>query len=253
MDYVIICTVAFLASALTLFSGFGLGTILLPAFALFFPTEVAVALTGVVHFLNNIFKLLLVGRKANRQIVIRFGIPAILFAFAGAWLLGRLSLATPLLVYGAQHFAIYPVKLVIGVLLIFFALFDIVPGLYKLQFPQKYLPLGGALSGFFGGISGNQGALRSAFLIKAGLDKETYIATGVVIACLIDVTRLGVYGSQLHHTGASLPLMTAATFCAFAGAFVGNRLMKKITVRFVQYLVALLLITIGSLMSLGII
>ena len=34
---------AFLASGLTLYSGFGLGTVLLPAFALFFPVEVAVA------------------------------------------------------------------------------------------------------------------------------------------------------------------------------------------------------------------
>ena len=56
MSYLIICTVALLVSALTLFSGFGLGTLLMPAFALFFPIEVAVAATAIVHLANNIFR-----------------------------------------------------------------------------------------------------------------------------------------------------------------------------------------------------
>ena len=41
MDYLIICLVALAASGLTLFSGFGLGTLLMPAFALFFPVPTA--------------------------------------------------------------------------------------------------------------------------------------------------------------------------------------------------------------------
>lgn len=49
MTYLIVCMVAFVASGLTFVSGFGLGTLLLPAFALFFPAEHAVALTAVVH------------------------------------------------------------------------------------------------------------------------------------------------------------------------------------------------------------
>ena len=59
MDYIIICIFALLGSALTLFSGFGLGTILLPVFGLFFPIEIAVVLTALVHFMNNIFNAIL--------------------------------------------------------------------------------------------------------------------------------------------------------------------------------------------------
>ena len=65
MEYAVICTVAIVVSALTLFSGFGLGTLLMPAFALFFPINVAVAATAVVHLVNNLFKLLLVGKHAE--------------------------------------------------------------------------------------------------------------------------------------------------------------------------------------------
>ena len=58
MDVLFVSAVALAAAGLTLFSGFGLGTLLLPALLLFFPPEMAVALTAIVHFLNNIFKLL---------------------------------------------------------------------------------------------------------------------------------------------------------------------------------------------------
>ena len=40
-----------------------------------------------------------------------------------------------------------------------FALFELLPLLRRIEFPRRYVPLGGTLSGFFGGLSGNQGAL----------------------------------------------------------------------------------------------
>ena len=43
MEYIIICLAALIASALTFFSGFGLGTILMPVFAIFFPVEITAA------------------------------------------------------------------------------------------------------------------------------------------------------------------------------------------------------------------
>ena len=83
MSFLIICTVAGLAAVMTFFSGFGLGTLLLPAFALFFAIEKAVALTAIVHFLNGIFKLVLVRKHVSVAITLRFGLPAALGALAG--------------------------------------------------------------------------------------------------------------------------------------------------------------------------
>ena len=84
MDYLIVCIAALVASGLTFFSGFGLGTLLLPTFVLFFPLPSAVAMTAVVHLLNNLFKLVLVGRHADKDVVVRFGAPAVVSAFVGA-------------------------------------------------------------------------------------------------------------------------------------------------------------------------
>lgn len=257
MEYVLICIVALIGSGLTLFSGFGLGTLLVPVFAIFFPIEIAISLTAIVHFLNNLFKLTLLGKHADKSVILRFGIPAIISAFIGAYVLTLLRGMLPLFHYSisGKTFEVMPVKLTIAILLTVFALFDVIPRLANLQFNQKYLPLGGLLSGFFGGLSGNQGALRTAFLIRANLSKEAFIATGVVIACMIDISRLTVYTKQIIEIGDQFnySLIIAATLSAFLGAYIGNKVLKKITVKTLQYIVAAMLFIFAVLLGAGII
>jgi uncharacterized protein len=256
-EIVIICIVALIASLLTFFSGFGLGTILTPAFALFFPVELAIALTGVVHFLNNIFKLVLVGNHADKQVVLRFGIPAFISALIGAYLLLQVSTLQPFFTYSfkGNTYAVTPIKTIIAVLLIFFSLMEVIPSLKKIQFGRDKLIWGGVLSGFFGGLSGIQGALRSAFLIKSGLGKEAFIATGIVIACLVDISRLGVYITRFSRSGLqnNLGLVIAATASAFAGAYLGNRLLKKVTLDSVQVIVTVMLVVLAIALGLGLV
>lgn len=255
MEIVFVSIVAFLTSGLTLFSGFGLGTLLLPAFLFFFPAQLSVAMTAVVHFLNNLFKLALLGKHADWKVVVRFGLPAIGAAFGGAALLFSLGEMEPLASYTmlGRVRMITPLNVLMGLLIAGFALFELLPSTHRPQFDPKYLPIGGVLSGFFGGLSGHQGALRSVFLLRAGLTKESFIATGVVIACLIDVARLGVYAGEIADTGfrENTLLLVCTTLSAFAGAYLGSRLLKKITMRFVQLTVSVLLFAIASLLVTG--
>jgi uncharacterized membrane protein YfcA len=260
MEYAVICLIALVVSALTLFSGFGLGTVLMPAFALFFPLPVAIAATAVVHLANNIFKAGLVGKNADWGVVVRFALPGAAAALCGAALLNWFAAAMPLAAYtlGGRAFELTVLKLVIGILIVFFALVELLPCFNRLTFDRKYLALGGVLSGFFGGLSGNQGALRSAFLLKAGLDKEAFIGTGTVAAVIVDAARLIVYGIgfySLHFSGVReiQGLVLAATAAAFLGAFIGARLMKKITLRTVQVLVGAMLMLVGLAMAGGLI
>jgi uncharacterized protein len=263
MEYPVVCLVALVASALALFSGFGLGTVLLPAFALFFPPAVAVGLTALVHLAGNLFKLVLMGRHADRGVALRFGVPAVAAAFLGAWLLGRLSGFEPLAVYqlGDHGFSITPVKIVVALLMAAFALEPVLPSLERLRIGRRHLPLGGALSGFLGGLSGHQGALRSVFLLKCGLDKEAFVGTGVVIACAVDLARLGTYAGALLTTGpgpagaigGAWPLLTAACLSAFAGAVIGKRLLGKVTIRTVQRIVAVMMLLIAIALGAGLI
>lgn len=257
MEIIIISLCAFLVAILTFFSGFGLGTILTPVFMVFFPVDLAIALTGIVHFFNNIFKLLLVGKHANKEVLLRFGIPAIIGAFIGAWLLLNISDLKPLFIYEAfgKIIEVYPVKFIISVLLIIFASLDLIPYFGKLQFGKDKLPIGGALSGFFGGLSGNQGALRSAFLIKAGLSKEAFVATAVVVSTFVDFTRLSVYATRFTQSGLvdNLPLVISATLAGIAGAYIGNKLLKKVTLKFLQVTIAIMLIIVSLALGAGLI
>jgi len=257
MELLIICLVAFFTAILTFFSGFGLGTILMPVFAIFFPIDIAIALTGVVHFSNNLFKIFLVGKNTDKTVLIRFGIPAILASFVGAWVLIRITVLPSIFNYQlfGNEYDITPVKLIIAIFLIVFSILEIAPSVQRIQFDKNKLPIGGILSGFFGGLTGIQGAIRSAFLIKSGLTKEAYIATGVVIACLVDFTRLSVYASRFTSSNLhdNLTLLISATVAAIAGAYVGSKLLKKITLRFIQIIVAVMLIIISLALGSGII
>ncbi len=257
MEIVIISSAAFVVAILTFFSGFGLGTILTPVFMIFFPVELAIALTGVVHFFNNVFKLFLVGRNADKEVLLRFGIPAVLAAIVGSWILINIADAQPLFSYTAfrKNFEVYPVKFIISILLIIFASMDLIPYFSKLQFSKDKLPIGGALSGFFGGLSGNQGALRSAFLIKAGLSKEAFIGTAVVVSTFVDFTRLSIYATRFTKTGLidNLTLVICATLAGIAGAYLGNKLLKKVTLRFLQVTIAIMLIIISIALGAGLI
>ena len=258
MEYIVVCLVAVLVSALTLFSGFGLGTVLMPAFAFFFPVQVAIAATAAVHLANNIFKVFLVGRKADWGVVARFAIPGAVAALIGAALLNLFTRLPALYTYqlGGHQYDVTAVKLVVGVLIVGFALFELLPRFRRLSFDRRYLPLGGLLSGFFGGLTGNQGALRSAFLIKSGLGKEAFIGTGTVSAVIVDVARMLVYGlsfytSKFADLGGIWPLVLAATLAAFLGAFMGKRLVKTITLGAIQLIVGIMLVMIGLGMATG--
>lgn len=79
MEYFLIPITTLLASILTFFSGFGLGTILLPVFVIFFPAHISIALTAIVHLLNNLFKLIIMGKYGERLIIVKFGLPALIF------------------------------------------------------------------------------------------------------------------------------------------------------------------------------
>lgn len=257
MGYAAVALIAFLTAGMTLFSGFGLGTLLMPAMAFFFPLDIAVAITALVHFANNVLKLALLGKYADGRVLIRFGVPAFLFSFLGAALLTQLSELTPLFQYEIQgrFFQVTPMKLSISLLMIAFMLLESLPSLSHLSFDRKYLPIGGALSGLFGGLSGHQGALRSAFLIRCGLTKESFIGTGVVIACLVDFARIFVYLQLFRQTEWTDhgPLLLIATLSAFAGTAAGNRLVKKVTIQAVQTIVSILLLIVALGLGAGLI
>ncbi len=257
MEYILISATAFLVAILNFFSGFGLGTILTPAFMLFFPVKLAIALTAIVHLLNNLFKFFLVGKNASKEALIKFGIPSVIFAFVGSYTLVHLNKLEAFYSYSffGSEKQIYPINLTIAVILFFFAILDLFPFLSKIKINKNKIWIGGILSGFFGGLSGNQGAFRSIFLLKAGLTKEAYIGTAVVCSIFIDLTRLSVYSNNflISDIQSNIGLVGLAAISAMFGSYFGNKLLKKVTLKFIQVFVAIALIFLSVALGLGLI
>jgi hypothetical protein len=257
MTWLVLALAACAASLLSFFSGFGLGTILTPVFAVFFPVEIAIALTGGVHLLNNLFKLGLTYRDIHLPVLWRFGLPSVIGAFAGAWLLLRMGEARALYAYdlGSYHCEITLLKLVVSVLMIVFTLVEFMPSFKHLEAGRSRLLAGGALSGFFGGLSGHQGALRSVFLARAGLSKEAFIATTTVIACFVDLTRLPLYYARIQNsiTQDGWIVLGIASAAGFIGAFAGSKLLKKVTLELVQKIVAVMIVLLAVALGGGLI
>lgn len=245
-----IVLVCLIGSFATFFSGFGLGTVLLPVFSLYFPLELAVLATALVHFSNNLFKLTIMSRHIDLGLFKKFGITALIGAFLGAYLLnvvGRMGILYVFPFWGGREVTL--LSFAIGLLMLFFVLFE----WKKIQFPfskaKLFLPIGGFLSGFFGGFSGHQGALRSAFLSKLSLDKQLFVATSALISTLIDFSRISMYTSQTNWKELNLSYLFLGAFSAFVGSVLGKKYLTKVSFRFIQVAVAVFLLA----MSLGLI
>lgn len=231
---------AFFAAALTLMTGFGLGTILTPVFLIFYDVKIAILIVAVVHLSNNLLKVSIFGRHISLDILKRFGVLTLMGAFIGAFLQGKMDSSV--------------VKVLLGLSLIFLGLKEAMGFGEKLRIPKKIDFIGGFLSGLLGGFVGNQGAVRSAYLLNYNIPKETFVATAAIIASVVDVTRIPIYiFNQRDVLSDNLLLLSVTAVSAFAGTFAGRKFLKNISLKTFKFYVAATIVIIGTLLAFRII
>jgi uncharacterized membrane protein YfcA len=105
---------------------------------------------------------------------------------------------------------------------------------------------GGGLSGFFAGLIGLGGAIRSSFLVAFDLPKEVYVATSAMIAVVIDFTRIPTYiftGSV--QASRELFLIPFLIVSAYFGVRLGKVLLNRIDQQTFRRIVAIALLLVG--------
>ena len=246
------------ASAITIVSGFGLNTVLVPAFAVLFPLPLAIAAVALVHLIASGIRLVIFRAHINRAIALQFVPWAILGGIAGALILELLG-AVPVIatypLFGVTK-SITAVKVVVGVTISALSIYELRREAQPVGLSTVGVSAGALASGFFGGLSGNQGAIRSTVLIRAGLTPLGFAATGAAAAVAIDLTRLVVYGtagsiSSIVADGAIRSAIAAATIGAIVGALVGRQLLATMSSERLHLVVGWSLVAGGLLIGTG--
>lgn len=240
--FALVILVPFLGALATFFTGFGLNTILVPVFMIYWDAPLAVLMAGIVHLCNNILKVALTARSINWNLFRNFGLPAVFFALIGAHFLNVVKFSRD-----AQ------MKPVFGIILIIFALLE----LFKWKLPLRgpwALRIGGSLSGFFGGFSGHQGALRALFLSQLKLNPLVFVATTAIISLLVDITRVGVYfSSSWFYRYDPSYFMFLGVPSALIGTLIGKKYIQKMDHQYLSVVVGAALLLMGVLLFFGLI
>tara|TARA_B110000459_G_C16625937_1_gene505887 strand:+ start:7957 stop:8706 length:750 start_codon:yes stop_codon:yes gene_type:complete len=210
MLIIVSMAITLMAAALTVPAGFGLATMLTPVVLLWLPPHEAIAVVAVIHGAHNAWKLKVLRSNINLDAVKRYGWALILGAIIGSLLQSKIP-SNPLL-------------LVVGIALIILPLLSVTEKWTKLRLGETEDRIGGFGSGFFGGLTGHQGALRALFLQKRLPDKLTYAATASVLALVVDLTRIPIY---LYFEGRGIMdeyiLIIALVLAAIMGVNLGKK------------------------------
>lgn len=212
---VAVLIVAALAGGVASLAGFGIGSLLTPLLALQMDTRVAVAAVAIPHFLATLLRFWFVHRALDRQVLLGFGLASAAGGLTGAILHG---------------FAGNPVLTVVfGCLLIFAGGTGITGLADRLRFSGVAGWIAGAVSGFFGGLVGNQGGIRSAALLGFHVPRDAFVATATAVALLVDIARVPVYlvtaASELQRWW---PLIGIAAIGVLIGTVLGTRILGRI-------------------------
>ena len=198
------------AAALTVPAGFGLATMLTPIVLLWLPPHEAIAVVAIIHGAHNAYKLKLLRDNVDFNAVKRYGWALILGAIIGAML--------------HSYIPSDPLLLVVGVALIILPLLSVTEKWTKIRLPDSEDRLGGFGSGFFGGLTGHQGALRAMFLQKRLPNKVIYAATASILALAVDLTRIPIY---LFFEGNDILDEYILILCLVSAALLGVNLGKR--------------------------
>ena len=202
------------ASALTVPAGFGLSTMLTPITLLLMSPHEAVTVVAIIHGIHNAAKYISLRDYVDFEAVKHYGVWLIIGSILGA-----------LLNNGVPQ---KPLLAVIGIFLIILPILTLSERWTNYKIPEANDKIGGFGSGFMGGLSGHQGALRAMFLTRRLRDKMNYAATASILALCVDLSRIPVYlFFRYDDIMEYLELTIILVIAALIGVNIGKRWLES--------------------------
>jgi uncharacterized membrane protein YfcA len=229
---VIVGVLAFVAGATSAVAGFGIGSILTPLLALAIGARLAVAAAAIPHFIGNALRLWTLRRQIDMSVLKTFGLMSAVGALAGALL--------------HAFVAGGPLKVAMAVILIIAGGLGIFGLIEHLRMGRRGAWAAGGLSGFLGGLVGNQGGIRAAAMLALDVRKEVFVATAVAIALVVDGARMPVYAFSVGRELLRVwPIVATACGGVLLGTLTGKRLLGWIPESVFRKIVSGLLVALG--------
>jgi len=226
----IVAAVAFFAGAVASVAGFGIGSILTPLVATGLGTKFAVAAVTIPHICGSAVRFWTLRRDVHRRILLTFGLMSVAGGIAGA--------------YAHAFWTSRLLTIVLAIVLVVTGSASLFGFAYRFRGWAAHA--GGVVSGFLGGLVGNQGPVRSAAMLGFDLTKEQFVATSVAIGMIVDIARLPVYfWSQGRNVAAQWPLVLMMAICVVAGTLLGRALLGRLPEELFKRMVAALILVLG--------
>lgn len=236
--FLVIAFFTFVANVVGAVSGFGIATIMLPILITLIPTNQAILIVTIIHWFNDLWKLLLFRRGIDWSLLLWFGFPSVIASIFGALLIMHIPLAL--------------FHRLLGLFLISYVIFLWWFPDFEIHPSPKTAVLGGVLSGFSAGFFGIRGAIKSSFLIAYDLSKQVYLATMGALALIVDSTRLTTYlWSGMALTSENLLGLAFYVPLSFLGAYAGSLIVHKVSQLQFRAMVAVFIGIMGLKLFLG--
>ncbi|MBI3955818.1 sulfite exporter TauE/SafE family protein [Candidatus Gottesmanbacteria bacterium] len=212
-------------------TGFGTSTIMVPVLSLFLPIPATLLFVGILHWFGDIWKMVFFKTGFHLKLILLFGVPGIIASFFAA----KLPLTLPEAMLGRF----------LGLFLVVYVAFLFFKPNWKVNASNPSALLGGTLSGFFSGIFGVGGAIRSTFLTTFDLEKSVFLFTSGVIGLLIDSARLVQYFRSGIQLGSLVITLILCIPVSLMGAYLAKRLVDKIPQKSFRLFIAAALFLVG--------
>lgn len=222
-DYSLFFILALMAEIIGTVSGFGSSILFVPIASLFLDFKMVLGITAVFHIFSNLSKIYFFHTGIDKKIVIKLGIPAIIFVTLGAFLT----------VYIPQK----TIELAMNLLILGIAIYLISGHAKTLQASNTNLYLGGTISGFLAGLIGTGGAIRGIMLSVFNLEKNVFIATSAIIDLGVDSSRAAVYISQGYFQQEHLILIPFLILISIVGSYIGKLILQRMPEKVFHYVV----------------
>lgn len=230
MEYLFLLLALFAEIAGTV-GGFGSSVFFVPLGNFYFDFYSVLGLTAIFHLSSNLSKIFLFRKGVNQRLILRIGIPSVVFVGLGGWLSAFLNVKT--------------LELFLGFFLIGFALLFL---LFKnLHFSPNNTNafLGGTFSGFSAGLLGTGGAIRGLTMAAFNLEKSVFIATSAAIDLMIDTTRTWVYFKNGYFHIHDLKYIPFLIVIGLLGTYLGKKILTHIPQHKFKNLSLILICLIG--------